>query len=146
MALDLENVQKTLVSEGLDGWLLYDFHGSNPIAVNIAGLAGKHMTRRWYYFIPCKGAPRKLVHELSELLANAKPTAAAAWQEDHWIASGAINFTYDYYVRGHYDRLVKLEAEKSPLLKPPFARVSGLRDEKHSWARLGPNAVPGQSR
>jgi hypothetical protein len=64
MALDLENVQKTLVSEGLDGWLLYDFHGSNPIAVNIAGLAGKHMTRRWYYFIPQRRASQ-LVHASS---------------------------------------------------------------------------------
>ena len=73
MALDLENVQKTLVSEGLDGWLLYDFHGSNPIAVNIAGLAGKHMTRRWYYFIPCKGTPHKLVHAIEPFMLDGLP-------------------------------------------------------------------------
>jgi Xaa-Pro dipeptidase len=73
MALDLPNVQKTLVSEGLDGWLLYDFHGSNPIAVNVAGLAGKHTTRRWYYFIPCKGDPRKLVHAIEPFVLDALP-------------------------------------------------------------------------
>jgi Xaa-Pro aminopeptidase len=73
MALDLPNVQKTLVSEGLDGWLLYDFHGSNPIAVNLAGLAGKHTTRRWYYFIPCKGEPRKLVHAIEPFVLDALP-------------------------------------------------------------------------
>ena len=73
MALDLPNVQKTLASEGFDGWLLYDFHGSNPIAVNVAGLAGKHTTRRWYYFIPCKGEPRKLVHAIEPFVLDALP-------------------------------------------------------------------------
>ena len=73
MAFDLANVQKTLAAEGFDGWLLYDFHGSNPIAVNIAGLAGAHTTRRWYYFIPCKGAPRKLVHAIEPRVLDALP-------------------------------------------------------------------------
>src|SRR6478735_11765796 len=73
MALDLENVQKTLVGEGLDGWLLYDFHGSNPIAVNMAGLAGKHTTRRWYYFIPASGTPKKLVHAIEPSVLDGLP-------------------------------------------------------------------------
>jgi len=73
MALDISNLQKTLVAEGVDGWLLYDFHGSNPIAVNLAGLAGKHATRRWYYFIPAKGTPRKLVHAIEPKMLDALP-------------------------------------------------------------------------
>ncbi len=73
MALDLPTVQKTLAAEGLDGWLLYDFHGSNPIAVNVAGLAGKHTTRRWFYFIPCKGTPHKLVHAIEPFVLDALP-------------------------------------------------------------------------
>ena len=32
MALNVEAVQASLTDDGLDGWLLYDFHGSNPIA------------------------------------------------------------------------------------------------------------------
>jgi Xaa-Pro aminopeptidase len=73
MALDLANIQKALVSEGLDGWLWYDFHGSNPIAVNLAGLSGKHTTRRWYYFIPSKGTPRKLVHAIEPFMLDGLP-------------------------------------------------------------------------
>lgn len=73
MALDLPEVQQTLAREGFDGWLLYDFHGSNPIAVNIAGLAGQHTTRRWYYFIPAKGRPRKLVHAIEPFVLDALP-------------------------------------------------------------------------
>jgi Xaa-Pro aminopeptidase len=66
MALDLDAVRRALVAEGLDGWLLYDFHGSNPIAAQLTGLAGgQHMTtRRWYYLIPAKGEPRALVHAI----------------------------------------------------------------------------------
>jgi Xaa-Pro dipeptidase len=66
MALDVTAVQRELRTQRLDGWLLYDFHGSNPIAVQLAGLAGSpHMTtRRWYCLIPADGEPRALVHAI----------------------------------------------------------------------------------
>ena len=38
MALDIAAVQAALADDGLDGWLLYDFHGVNPIARSLAGL------------------------------------------------------------------------------------------------------------
>ena len=66
MPLDVAAVQQALNEEGLDGWLLYDFHGSNPIAQRLAGLTnGAHMTtRRWYYLVPATGEPRGLVHAI----------------------------------------------------------------------------------
>lgn len=66
MRLDVAAIQDTLRGDGLDGWLLYDFHGSNPIAARLAGLTdGSHMTtRRWYYLIPASGTPRGLVHAI----------------------------------------------------------------------------------
>jgi Xaa-Pro aminopeptidase len=66
MALDVAAIQRTLRADGLDGWLLYDFHGSNPIATSLADLnGGGHMTtRRWYYLIPATGEPRGLVHAI----------------------------------------------------------------------------------
>ncbi|MGH9255885.1 MAG: M24 family metallopeptidase [Vicinamibacterales bacterium] len=66
MALDVAAVQRVLRTERLDGWLLYDFHGSNPIAARLAGLTnGSHMTtRRWFYLIPAEGEPRGLVHAI----------------------------------------------------------------------------------
>jgi Xaa-Pro dipeptidase len=75
MALDVASVQRTLRAAGLDGWLLYDFHGSNPIAMGLAGLGGGgHMTtRRWYYLIPAEGAPRKLVHAIESRNLDALP-------------------------------------------------------------------------
>jgi len=66
MGLDVPAIQSALRAASLDGWLLYDFHGSNPIAASLAGLAGgPHMTtRRWYYLIPAQGEPRALVHAI----------------------------------------------------------------------------------
>lgn len=66
MPLQIDAVQHALSEDGFDGWLLYDFHGSNPIATRLAGLAGsqKMATRRWYYLIPAHGEPRGLVHAI----------------------------------------------------------------------------------
>ncbi len=58
--------KRPFVSDGLDGWLLYDFRGSNPLAQRLAGLdSGGHLaTRRWFYLIPAQGEPRALVHKI----------------------------------------------------------------------------------
>ena len=66
--MDIARIQEALREHSLDGWLLYDFHGSNPIARRIAGLreATKLTTRRWYYLIPATGEPRSLVHDIEQ--------------------------------------------------------------------------------
>ncbi len=64
MALPIADIQRALQEDRLDAWLLYDFHGSNPIATRLAGLDGsaKMATRRWFYLVPAEGEPRGLVH------------------------------------------------------------------------------------
>jgi Xaa-Pro dipeptidase len=66
MALAIAEVQRALAEDGLDGWLLYDFQGANPIAARLSGLAasGITATRRWFYLIPAVGEPRGLVHAI----------------------------------------------------------------------------------
>jgi Xaa-Pro aminopeptidase len=90
MALAIEAVQRALKEEGLDGWLLYDFHGSNPIASRIAGLAStsKLSTRRWYYLIPADGAPRGLVHAIERHNLDALPGEKQAYAGRHQLAAG----------------------------------------------------------
>ena len=73
MSLDISAVQEALRIDGLDGWLLYDFRGSNPLAQRLAGLdTGGHLaTRRWFYLIPATGTPHALVHKIeSRTLAH----------------------------------------------------------------------------
>jgi Xaa-Pro aminopeptidase len=58
-------IQKYLLQEGLDGWLLYDFHGINPIFHKILALpSNRHITRKVYYWIPQKGECVKIVHKI----------------------------------------------------------------------------------
>lgn len=66
MSLDVPAVQTALRAAGLDGWLLYDFHGSNPVSRRVAGLAtsGHMTTRRWFYLVPAQGDPIGLVHKI----------------------------------------------------------------------------------
>jgi Xaa-Pro aminopeptidase len=77
--LDIAAVQAALREERLDGWLLYDFRGLNPIAADVtkAGLRGGHLaTRRWFYLIPAAGQPRALVHAIEpDALAHLPGTA-----------------------------------------------------------------------
>jgi len=70
MSVKIAEIQKDLRSAKLHGWLFYDFRGRDPIAHRVLGLPEAMRTRRWFYFIPAKGAPRKLVHKIeSESLA-----------------------------------------------------------------------------
>jgi len=62
--MDIPALQRALVEQGLDGWLLYDFHGQNPTALTALGLGGHMLTRRWYYLVPARGTPRLLVHAI----------------------------------------------------------------------------------
>ena len=83
--MDLGRVQGALREAGLDGWLFYDHHGRDPLAYRILGLDVRaHVTRRWWYFVPAEGEPRKLVHRIEAGKIDALPGAKAVystWQE-----------------------------------------------------------------
>ncbi|HUF23943.1 MAG TPA: M24 family metallopeptidase [Vicinamibacterales bacterium] len=90
MGLDIKGIQKALAREGIDGWLLYDFHGSNPIAGRITGLdrAGKMTTRRWYYLIPKEGEPRALVHAIESHNLDSLPGSKTVYGQRRLLESG----------------------------------------------------------
>ena len=70
----VSSIQKELRAAGLDGWLFYDFHHRDPIASRVLGLEGTGMgTRRWFYLIPSRGTPRKLVHRIEAAALDTLP-------------------------------------------------------------------------
>ena len=83
--MQLEAIQEALRAAQLDGWLFYDHHHRDPIAYRILGLSGGlHITRRWYYFVPASGEPRKLVHRVESGRLDPLPGRAevySSWQE-----------------------------------------------------------------
>ena len=82
---DLAAIQQALRENKIDGWLFYDHHHRDPLAYSILGLdPNMHVTRRWYYFIPATGEPKKLVHRIESFRLDTLPgskTAYSSWQE-----------------------------------------------------------------
>jgi Xaa-Pro aminopeptidase len=64
MKVAISELQKDLRAAKVDGWLFYDFRGRDPIAQRMLDLPPGMRTRRWYYFVPAKGTPNKLVHKI----------------------------------------------------------------------------------
>jgi Xaa-Pro aminopeptidase len=82
---NLSSMQAALAQQNLDGWLLYDFRGLNVLARRVVGLSPEQMlSRRWFYFVPARGEPCKLVHRIEPHALDALPGARKnylRWQE-----------------------------------------------------------------
>ncbi|HET7585141.1 MAG TPA: Xaa-Pro peptidase family protein [Gemmatimonadaceae bacterium] len=61
----LPELQRTIAAAGLDGWLLYDFHGANAIASAMLGLRGM-VTRRVFALVPREGTPVAITHAIEQ--------------------------------------------------------------------------------
>jgi Xaa-Pro dipeptidase len=60
----LAAIQEQLREQGVDGWLLYDFRGNNPIATGILGLPA--LSRRFLVLLPTRGRPVALTHRIEQ--------------------------------------------------------------------------------
>lgn len=70
----IERIQEKLLQANLDGWLFFDHHRRDPLAYRILSLPpSMEVTRRWYYFIPASGEPRKLVHSIESQSLDTVP-------------------------------------------------------------------------
>ena len=59
----LPKIQRLLADANLDGWLLYDFRGTNAIAHGLLGFDGL-VSRRVFAFIPREGVPIGIQHAI----------------------------------------------------------------------------------
>lgn len=80
----IRSIQDTLAAEKIDGWLFYDFWKRNEFAQRILEYP-RHIlnTRRFFYYIPAKGEPRKLVHSIERWNLDHLPgekTIYLSWQ------------------------------------------------------------------
>ena len=94
--MNLEAIQSAIREAGFDGWLFYDHHHRDPLAASILGLDEKaHITRRWYYYVPATGDPRKLVHRIEQGRLDTLPGTKgkySSWQE---LAAGLEAMLFD---------------------------------------------------
>jgi len=85
--MELAAIQNALQSANIDGWLFYDFHNRDAIAARVLNMdTSRFASRRWYYFIPASGAPRKLVHSIEPWRCDhleGDTHIYLSWQEQH---------------------------------------------------------------
>jgi Xaa-Pro aminopeptidase len=87
--MNLEAIQAALRDARVDGWLFYDHHHRDPIGERILGLDPKaHITRRWYYFVPAAGEPRRLVHRVEQGRLDSLPGTKGLYSSWHELATG----------------------------------------------------------
>src|SRR6266852_114224 len=83
--MNLPAIQAVLRERNMDAWLFYDPHHRDPIAYRVLGIpSGLMVTRRWFYVIPAKGEPVKLVHKIESGHLDTLPGSKlqyAGWQE-----------------------------------------------------------------
>jgi Xaa-Pro dipeptidase len=79
---------------GLDGWLFYDFRVSDPLAYRVLLLdPAKHVTRRWYYWIPAIGEPVKLLHRIEPHVLDELPGQSqlyVSWEQQRLLLSSLL--------------------------------------------------------
>ncbi|QDT17030.1 M24 family metallopeptidase [Alienimonas californiensis] len=89
--LDPAAVREELTAAGLDGWLLYDFRGSNPLAHRLLGLDERpSQSRRLFYFIPAVGEPRALVHRIERGSLDHLPGAKHVYLSRQELRAGLV--------------------------------------------------------
>jgi Xaa-Pro dipeptidase len=122
---DLRAIQNALQQLGFDGWLLYDFRGLNILAKRVVGLDdGVMLSRRWFYFIPAKGEPRKLVHRIEPRALDGVPGPAQIylrWQEleagVQALVKGAKRVAMEYVPRNANPYVSRVDAGTIELVK-----------------------------
>ena len=100
------------VADPVDGWLLFDFRGINPIMSAVVGpeVVG---TRRSYVYVPRGGVPTALVHEIDAELWRAWP---AEWRRIVWIRREQLAEELRALVGGR-----RIAMEYSPMGDVPYA-------------------------
>jgi Xaa-Pro dipeptidase len=91
--IDRAELQQALSEAGLDGWLLYAFHGLNPVAVRVLGLTGMN-TRRLFVLFPQEGEPVAVAHKVELQGMESFPGRVipyARWSELHEILRSLVS-------------------------------------------------------
>jgi Xaa-Pro dipeptidase len=129
--MNLSEIQSRLREQSIDGWLFFDHHQRDPLAYRILGLHPKqHVTRRWYYFVPQDGEPRKLVHRIESHMLDTLPGSAerySTWQEQQEglakLLEGASRVAMQYSPRCAIPYISLVDAGTVELVRASGAEV-----------------------
>jgi Xaa-Pro aminopeptidase len=98
-------VQAAVEEMGLDGWLLFDFHGLNPVAIGMLGLGGL-LSRRIFVLVPRKGTPVAITHAIEQAPWKHWPTE---WRKETYSSWSSLEEHLSQLLKGK-----KVAMEYSP--------------------------------
>ncbi len=123
--LDLAPIQQAIREFRFDGWLLYDFRGSNPLARRVLKFPeGAILSRRWMYWIPAVGEPQKLVHRIEQGALDHLPGEKRVylrWDELEWgvaaLVRGGGRVAMEYSARNAIPYVSRVDAGTVELVR-----------------------------
>ncbi|OLE66755.1 MAG: hypothetical protein AUG09_05925 [Acidobacteria bacterium 13_1_20CM_2_68_7] len=153
--IDLAGIQSMLKSLDLDAWLLYDFHGINPIARRVIGLGPERFaTRRWFGLVPAAGEPVWLHHAIEAHLfaglpGRRVPFVAYRELQDRLreTLKGVKRVAMEYAPGGALPYVSRVDAGTIEMVRSAGAQVLSSADLVQSFeARWSPEALESHRR
>lgn len=77
----ITEIQAALKEQKLDGWLFYDFRGSDILIPRILKTERMGGSRRWFYYVPATGEPVKVVHAIEPGQLDSLPGKKLIYRE-----------------------------------------------------------------
>ena len=124
--MNLDSLQAFMRDQRIDGWLIHDFRGNNPVLARL--LRGKRWTtRRVALFVPAHGSPALLVHSI-----DASQFADAPVEREVYMSWRELHAWLERTLLGAADRLTTISrpmADSNRVQSSP-----GSRPDARSWA------------
>jgi Xaa-Pro dipeptidase len=80
LKLKIKNIQEKLKQYDIEGWLFYDFHQINHLALTVLEISkDAFISRRFFYWVPQKGEPIKLTHKIEPHVLDQLPGKALTY-------------------------------------------------------------------
>ena len=155
-AARLAEIQAALQAAKVDAWLLTDFRRTDPIALRVLGLEGSEQiaTRRWFYLLPARGQPQKLLHAIEPTLLDLTPGASSfysSWRtrdrELGRLLRGLQKVAMDWSPRNDIPTASRVDSGTVELIRsmgPEIVSSAELIAQLEST--LSPEAMAGQAR
>jgi Xaa-Pro dipeptidase len=143
----LQQTQAALATAGVDGWLLYDFRRVNDLACDFLEIPPtQHLSRRFFYWIPAKGAPIKICNAIEPHSLNHLPgdsLSYRSWQELEnrlkQILSGSSRIAMEYSPRNAIPYVSKVDAGTLEMVRDSPVEIVSSADFLQTFSSVWTN-------
>ena len=149
----LQDAREYLRTEGIPGWLIYDYLGCNPALAQVATPSG-HVTRPVFLLLPADGSPRLLTHHVDAgkfadvgvdtVVYSSRATLEAALRD---ALSGCARVAMEYSPMNGLPRVSRVDAGTVELVRSMGTEVVSSADlMQYATQRWSPEQLAGHQR